>query len=1519
VDSNFSLFLNTQNTTIKDSFQIAVTDSNNVTSLWNFVAIIQPSTLSPGSASYTISGFMAVEPKWPSGTIKGTLTTNGCQSITYGTQCAITTINVTDSYSGLSITTPGSSALILYKGGEFVFAGQWGFTENITNGLFTLSKVFQNSPGQPNSGWVYTTGPCPVGPPICNSNQYAGLFYITPDSMGPAQTVGLPYLGKLLGGSSYRVSTFLLTPTRRTAMATTDDLVSCACTNVGDDANFSREGSDGSNPGDDSSSDANSNGPSSGNNDGSDGGYPMSETSSEGTDNQTIDSSSSESVGWAGDTGDPISIGTGNVHERITDYRTAGPNKLQFIRYYNSLSADSTSAVMLGQHWRSNFDRYINISSPTSVTVERADGQQLIFSFSNGKWIGDSDVNLVLTQSGSAWTLVDTSDVTETYTAIGASKAVLTKITARNGFQQNLQYNASNQITSVADSFGRILSFSYQGALLESVTTPDGLVLSYTFNSSGTKSNTLDRLVSVTYSTTPATARSYAYELASLPFALTGITDENGIRYASWTYDSSSRGLSSQHAGGAGLTRVTYNDKDGSRTVTNALGQQTLYKYTILQGVPKLTEVDRYAAVNSTSVAAFVLGSVARTVNYDGNGYVASATDWNGNTTTYVNDAQGRPTTINRAIAAPQVRTSTVTYHPTFHLPVTVVSPGLTTTFSYDSSGNLLTKTLTDTTTNAAPYSTKGSSRTWTYTWSNFQLASVLGPRTDVKQLTKYSYDASGALISITNALGQIIKTTKHTPGGWPETVIDANGVTTNFTYDTRMRLLTRTVQSAAGMLTTAYSYDAAGNLVTVSLPDGSAITRTYDAAHRLVGITDLLKQNLSFTLDAHGDRTKTTLTDGGGTIRRSWTDSFDELARLSQHNGAASQATALTYDDHGNRIGVVDPLGRITTRTFDALNRLTKVIDPLKGTTSFTYNSQNRITAITDPNGSTTNYTYDGFGDLIQEASPSRGTLVYRYDSGGNRVQRIDGRGAITNYSYDALNRRQSITYPAAAGENVTYTYDESGHGFGVGRLTSVTDAAGTLGRSYDDRGNLIIENRKTTSANLQITYSYDQAGRLSSVLYPSGTTITYARDMTGRITGVSAKLPGRAEAVPIVLNVNYLPFGPINSLTYGNGIIETRSFDLDYRMTSLISGSIQSLTYGYDAVDNVLSITDGNVASNSQTFSYDVLNRLAGANGGYGAFGYTYDANGNRVTENPTSHAGISLPLDGLGSVTALTYNQTGRLATVSAGGQQVTQYTYDAMGHRLAKSGSATGQTFFQYDASGNLLEEADGQGTAQIDYIYLQGRPIAEINVGKLYFVHTDRLGTPQTATDGSQRPVWTADFLPFGQLNQATSQTATLGQDLRLPGQENDLETGFSHNGFREYMPGLGRYSQSDPNSLLGGPNTFSYGKANPVRNYDKFGLQISEVEPDPNEEQFVEADPSPYYRPSQNRDTGQSEIDTSDPTTEKLLETLADYLDTTASYRETLDTLGPFVQGASCSVSNPRGISNSNFYFENAR
>ena len=60
--------------------------------------------------------------------------------------------------------------------------------------------------------------------------------------------------------------------------------------------------------------------------------------------------------------------------------------------------------------------------------------------------------------------------------------------------------------------------------------------------------------------------------------------------------------------------------------------------------------------------------------------------------------------------------------------------------------------------------------------------------------------------------------------------------------------------------------------------------------------------------------------------------------------------------------------------------------------------------------------------------------------------------------------------------------------------------------------------------------------------------------------------------------------------------------------------------------------------------------------------------------------------------------------------------------------------------------------------------------------------------------------------------------------LRFPGQWEDGVGGFYQNWWREYMAGVGLYSQSDRIGILGGFNIYSYVQGDPVRSIDYTGL-----------------------------------------------------------------------------------------------
>jgi RHS repeat-associated protein len=94
---------------------------------------------------------------------------------------------------------------------------------------------------------------------------------------------------------------------------------------------------------------------------------------------------------------------------------------------------------------------------------------------------------------------------------------------------------------------------------------------------------------------------------------------------------------------------------------------------------------------------------------------------------------------------------------------------------------------------------------------------------------------------------------------------------------------------------------------------------------------------------------------------------------------------------------------------------------------------------------------------------------------------------------------------------------------------------------------------------------------------------------------------------------------------------------------------------------------------------------------------------------------------------------------------------------------------------------------------------------------------------QLATDAGQNKVWQATYQPFGQV----SVSGTITQNLRIPGQYFDLESGWSHNGFRNYLPDLGRYAEPDPIGLGGGLDAYLYANDRPEDLIDPSGLSGS--------------------------------------------------------------------------------------------
>ena len=657
--------------------------------------------------------------------------------------------------------------------------------------------------------------------------------------------------------------------------------------------------------------------------------------------------------------------------------------------------------------------------------------------------------------------------------------------------------------------------------------------------------------------------------------------------------------------------------------------------------------------------------------------------------------------------------------------------------------------------------------RTTFYTYTSEGLiASIDGPRTDVADVTSFTYDAAGNRAVMNNALGHVTRYVAYDANGRLLRMIDPNGLETRFTYHPRGWLESHTVSGDGSIATTAYEYDTTGNLVQMTLPSGSRLQLTYDAASRLTAITDNEGNQQRYTLDNVGNRIAEEFRGPGNAVTRSLSRVYDTLNRLRQQLGATrGRETTISYDANGNVTDLTDGLSRSSSYLYDPLNRLIRSLDAAGGETGFVYDSRNNLTKTVDPLGNATLYEYNAFDEKTSQVSPDTGSSGYSYDAAGNLTSMTDARGITVSYGYDALNRLTSILYPDSS-LDVTFVYDQGA--YGLGRLTRMIDANGATEYRYDQRGNLVREIRNSAELELITDYEYDTFGQLTKLTYPSGHKVHYQHDAQGRPRAASLEGPD-GHLQTLVDDLTYLPFGPAASMEFGNGLKLALTFDEDYRLIHEQTSAISDTSYEIDPADNILAWRNLQNPDRDQTFGYDALDRLQSAKGPFGELAFSYDSVGNRASSqinlateeylytNENSRLleivggmGDVFTYDQAGNTTSSTkgeffYEPTGRLSRFMSPGVDAA-YAYNGVGERIRKTVNGV-TTHFHYVGS-QLVGEYKDSGALIREYVYLDGRPIGIISAPPspsvsdtvLQKVSTWQNWTPVALGDFDERPI-----------------------------------------------------------------------------------------------------------------------------------------------------------------------------------
>nr|WP_258079515.1 RHS repeat-associated core domain-containing protein [Xanthomonas arboricola] len=1095
--------------------------------------------------------------------------------------------------------------------------------------------------------------------------------------------------------------------------------------------------------------------------------------------------------------GNPLNLVTGYKTELAVDYvdRTG---HLTLKRHYTSAQVAHNPSGTLGLGWRHGFQSGVMAYQSTEPRLVRPSGNSYAFTQLGSEGVFDKDVNeriAILTANGqpSGWRVDTQDDSAEYFDARGK----LVRVEYKDGDILTLGYNADNQLIAVQDRKARALRFSYTGGKLISVLLPDGASVEYGYQGY--------RLTSVEHrSNTRAFAGMvrYTYEDETHPEFLTGIIDENGQRYAAWSYDQYGRAVTSRHGGkDSPIDLVTVSRQINKTSVTSPLGDVAEFGHTV--------QFSRAKIISSQKSCATCGGQSVQSRTYDANGYPDLNVDFLGITKDFDYDARGLLVQEVEASNNGQGhrRMLQTQWHPWFRVPAE--------RRTYDAAGALVATTAWSYNSRGQPMTIiergKANEQPRTFVIHYCEDADVSAGQCPlpglVKELirpglsgpTTYLYfpkddptcisstanclHRKGDPRKITNALGQVTEYLAYDGAGRPLSIKDANGIITDYTYHPRGWLTASKVRGAdasseADDRVTRIDYWPTGLVKQVTQPDGAFTAFTYDAAHRLTDIADNAGNTVHYTLDNAGNRVKEDTKDATGTLKRTLSRVYNQLGQLKTHATAASDPTDFEYDANGNATKVTDALATATQSEYDPLNRLSRTLQDvagIKANTTFDYDALDNLTKVTDPKGLDTKYEYNGFGDLVKLTSPDTGVTSYTYDSAGNRATQTDARGNTTAYGYDALNRLTKVTYPTTS-LNVTYTYDVtqtvcmSGETFSIGRLTKMQDGGAITQYCYNRFGDLVRKVQTSNGKALVLRYDYTVGGQLRRMTYPDGAVVDYVRNTQGQTTEVGVTPTGGSRQV-LLGNASYYPFGPAAGWTYGNGRTLARRYDLDYRPQAIQDPRPDGLEvgFGFDPAGNLTALMPAGNPTPEIGLGYDALGRLTGLKDGRTGTlidGYSFDATGNRLsakvgtatqayTYPADSHrlssvAGVARSYDATGNTTAIggtarqyTYDTTGRMTQARRAGAVTMNYRYNGRGEQVRRFLGTT-NTYTLYDEAGHWLGDYDTNGAPKQQAIWLDDLAVGLLaSANKLHYIEPDHLGSPRVVIDPTRDvAVWT---------------------------------------------------------------------------------------------------------------------------------------------------------------------------------
>ena len=486
-------------------------------------------------------------------------------------------------------------------------------------------------------------------------------------------------------------------------------------------------------------------------------------------------------------------------------------------------------------------------------------------------------------------------------------------------------------------------------------------------------------------------------------------------------------------------------------------------------------------------------------------------------------------------------------------------------------------------------------------------------------QHSHYDYDSVGRITSEYRAYGR------------------TEQVTQSYAYDALGQVLRQGIGDASQMHYSYYAYDAAGR-TTRSIDAQGYVVETVYTAHGQVDnqitymnpvalpITDEPNwANKALTDPAYGHTLNTDPVSGDRTVRFS----YDANGQIDTETDAFGSVSRYRYDAHGNLITTVQAEGQAEQREIHrSYNALGQVIEE-----TFAYG---------EPEQSSTRYRYDTFGNQI-EVLDARGVELAEGNSDWAKAERLRLGYTVIDVDTSQTRAKRASELSPAEQEQLKALYTTLQDFDQLGRKLSATDPlGGTTTTGYDAFGNIV----STTDPNGHSGYFYyDVLNRVQLQIDPEGYAITTTRDRFGNATqtlNYANKVQGSYDANSAIALVSITP-NPVTGpylLTDANKDQRTLAdYDALGRNTRITDAEGYTESFTYDALGYVIAHQDknGHALIGSNESHYLQQRKALGyvdANGeallvaaltaeqknallALHTTSYTYDANGNKITE--------------------------------------------------------------------------------------------------------------------------------------------------------------------------------------------------------------------------------------------------------------------------------------------------------------